>query len=497
MSNPSILNAFERMWQHVTVALNNKSDKNHTHTAEQIGAGRVNPNLLDNWYFGNPVDQRGGWVLPPGVEVFWDTGLTSSTGVFTFKYEACVMQGNVVTYVSGAAGNVYAPASAAVRGYTGAGYTIDRWVTDRACNVLLESDGLYIRGTETEFGFYQVIENNLLGETVTFSILTDSGIFVVTKVATTDLYDKVTLIQDVGWVGFRVNSDGTSLAFITVYTEKHLKVKAAKLELGTGQTLAHQDENGNWVLNEIPNYDEQLLRCCMSTADTSDEYANNKKTASVLNTFENKGWLYNCSTVLEAATYPTKVGYSFFEVADTGALVNAPDAPFGRAETQYLVLVDNADSRRRTVLAYQYGSNRFMKRDIFDGNWLIEWVEYATTDYVLPRDGSAVMTGGLMQINDNAQGTVAVEGNSNSYMYINVFNRSDWDHRRTLMLSSIQNSPSLSTALVLGSLDDGTWKEYPIIHTGNTDQIYTYGTDDIQVGSSSPYANGHIHFVIE
>ena len=36
---------------------------------------------------------------------------------------------------------------------------------------------------------------------------------------------------------------------------------AAKLELGTTQTLAHQDENGNWVLNEIPDYGEQLARC--------------------------------------------------------------------------------------------------------------------------------------------------------------------------------------------------------------------------------------------
>ena len=35
---------------------------------------------------------------------------------------------------------------------------------------------------------------------------------------------------------------------------------AAKLELGTTQTLAHQ-ENGNWVLNEIPDYGEQLARC--------------------------------------------------------------------------------------------------------------------------------------------------------------------------------------------------------------------------------------------
>ena len=35
---------------------------------------------------------------------------------------------------------------------------------------------------------------------------------------------------------------------------------AAKLELGSQQTLAHQ-ENGVWVLNEIPDYGEQLRRC--------------------------------------------------------------------------------------------------------------------------------------------------------------------------------------------------------------------------------------------
>lgn len=31
MANTSILNAFERMWQHVVVALGKKSDLNHNH----------------------------------------------------------------------------------------------------------------------------------------------------------------------------------------------------------------------------------------------------------------------------------------------------------------------------------------------------------------------------------------------------------------------------------------------------------------------------------
>ena len=38
-------------------------------------------------------------------------------------------------------------------------------------------------------------------------------------------------------------------------------VYAVKLELGSQQTLAHQDADGNWILNEIPDYGEQLRRC--------------------------------------------------------------------------------------------------------------------------------------------------------------------------------------------------------------------------------------------
>ena len=37
-------------------------------------------------------------------------------------------------------------------------------------------------------------------------------------------------------------------------------IKAAKLELGSTQTLAHK-ENEKWVLNEIPDFGEQLARC--------------------------------------------------------------------------------------------------------------------------------------------------------------------------------------------------------------------------------------------
>ena len=39
-----------------------------------------------------------------------------------------------------------------------------------------------------------------------------------------------------------------------------MDILAAKLELGSTQTLAHK-EGDKWVLNEIPDYGEQLRRC--------------------------------------------------------------------------------------------------------------------------------------------------------------------------------------------------------------------------------------------
>lgn len=44
-------------------------------------------------------------------------------------------------------------------------------------------------------------------------------------------------------------------------TDNSAIIIAIKLELGDTQTLAHQDSSGNWILNEIPDYGEQLTRC--------------------------------------------------------------------------------------------------------------------------------------------------------------------------------------------------------------------------------------------
>jgi len=161
--------------------------------------GWSNPNLLDNWYFRNPVNQRG-----------------------------------LAEY--------------------GEGYTIDRWC-------------LYVSGTTTisiENGvvihegaggyFQQRLERSkmekLLGQAATLSVLINNQLY-----SATDL---------LGYPGNRCIIRGlpigeSSLFWDDVKCEVNFSLaggagvlQAVKLELGTIQTLAHQDASGNWVLSDPP-----------------------------------------------------------------------------------------------------------------------------------------------------------------------------------------------------------------------------------------------------
>ena len=139
-------------------------------------AAPCNPDLLRNWYFPRPVNQR-------------DVSGTIST----------------------------------------AGYFLDGWKLVSGA-VTIGTDGITLNGTMT-----QVLEHAPAG-TVTASVLTPGGVGKVVPVY-----------------------DGTAKTFTITAAGK--KLLAAKLELGSVQTLAHQDSSGAWVLNEIPDYAEQLAAC--------------------------------------------------------------------------------------------------------------------------------------------------------------------------------------------------------------------------------------------
>ena len=177
--------------------------------------GMVNPNLLDNWYFANPVNQRG-------------------------KTE-----------------------------YTGPTYTIDRWrMWNDAMAASFDVDGVALTNTSESYQqFVQYIDETttalLTGKTATLSCLMANG----NLYSITGVFGQITK-NDLEMAGAEAcylqlaTGDGGLIA-AQIYASANAtsnKIIAVKLELGSQQTLSHQ-ENGVWVLNEIPDYGEQLRRC--------------------------------------------------------------------------------------------------------------------------------------------------------------------------------------------------------------------------------------------
>lgn len=157
-----------------------------------------NPKLTDNWYFGNPVNQRG----------------------------ASYVENN---------------------------YGLDRWKGTYGVNANgtmgFNSSGFAIQGLEDS------VKNILNGMTLTASILYVNGTLHTGTAVYTKTGDAHNFIDD-GNIQFNNQEDGN----ILLYAQSADQIKAVGLELGTEQTLAHQ-ESGVWVLNEIPDYGEQLRRC--------------------------------------------------------------------------------------------------------------------------------------------------------------------------------------------------------------------------------------------
>lgn len=179
-----------------------------------------NRKLLINWYFGNPVNQRGKTT------------------------------------------------------YSGAGYGIDQWKAEAVSpNVTTLKDG-YIELSQNAL-IEQILEEpySLCEKQVTASILLTTGLYTfTTTIPSKEELSAVTTDKNLGNTHFVVN--GNDVGYIDLlHTKAHntmLRLRAFEgytvgaiavgLELGPQQTLAHQ-ENGKWVLNEIPDYGEELTKC--------------------------------------------------------------------------------------------------------------------------------------------------------------------------------------------------------------------------------------------
>ena len=174
-------------------------------------------NLLDNWYFADPINQR---------------GQTS---------------------------------------YTGAVYGVDRWRSSTGNTISVETSGLRITGSnDTSFSnmiqqnFPEELLNALDGKTVTASILVSENTGGGAVAARLGSAPGSAVTTGLSTYTVTFNKRSHSYFSIQCATPKtaNFVVQAVKLELGTQQTLARKAVDGTWVLiDPPPNKAEHLARC--------------------------------------------------------------------------------------------------------------------------------------------------------------------------------------------------------------------------------------------
>ena len=137
---------------------------------------------------------------------------------------------------------------------------IDKWYVLRS-SWALESEGLSGKKDDSENngGISYLLEGEWRNKSITLSAIIDGELMSLSGVSPAE-YNKQ-IYKDFGKVRL-VFQPSTPVNFVTIYfydTEYHV-LTAAKLELGDTQTLAHK-EGDTWVLNEIPNYATELMKC--------------------------------------------------------------------------------------------------------------------------------------------------------------------------------------------------------------------------------------------
>lgn len=165
-----------------------------------------NPKLTDNWYFGNPVNQR---------------GQTS---------------------------------------YAGAGYTIDRWKLDIGESVIIDN-GLTLTKANSYLGQYFDDFDKYIGRQLVGSVLMGDGNLYTGTYVYNGILNQGQILFANSRLAMYINKLPGTLTQVGINTVlENEKIRAIGLELGSQQTLCHK-EYGEWVQNEIPKFGDQLAEC--------------------------------------------------------------------------------------------------------------------------------------------------------------------------------------------------------------------------------------------
>lgn len=214
----SLANEFFGVDPAKNLSTHNTDGASHADIRERI----VGKNMLKNWYFLNPINHQG-------------------------KVE-----------------------------YTESGYTIDMWKIDGETTLTIGQNGEisnFTKNSETSTsGFIQMLDPKNVAEqtTYTFSVLlknvSGEEVYISVFGFGQDPYNArcaegLTTYTFTSGKTSEINNTPNVYIWIANGSVGSFTPIAAKLEIGPVQTLAHQDVDGNWVLNEIPDYAEQNAIC--------------------------------------------------------------------------------------------------------------------------------------------------------------------------------------------------------------------------------------------
>ena len=202
---------------------------NKMYVDEHAAAARRGVNLLDNWYFPDPINQRG-------------------------QTEYATSSSNI--------------------------YGIDRWMLSLVSLKLID-DGITLQ-VSTQYDWPSIRQRieayeHLAGKHLSLSALVRNphGLKVLVTLKPTNgsgggFITASTAIQSDEWQlvhSHGVFPESIAAATVMIYADHptlgtSFDVMAVKLELGDHQTLAHQDASGSWVLNDPPpDRTLELLKC--------------------------------------------------------------------------------------------------------------------------------------------------------------------------------------------------------------------------------------------
>jgi len=189
--------------------------------------GISNPNLLENWDFRNPVNQNGKTEYV-GTSYFVDRWFGAyGNPIFKIKPEYIQMDANG-SYESSLCQKVYGELSG----------------KNVTCSLLLSAEN----AVKLRFVVASYI-NNIYNTCILKDFEIPAG-------------NETVLIKTSGFLPENIDQDG--VLFRLYYVNNHLgkvNIYAAKLELGDHQTLARQNDSGEWEIIDPPNYDLQYALC--------------------------------------------------------------------------------------------------------------------------------------------------------------------------------------------------------------------------------------------